>query len=441
MAGRGPASFALGFDEMAHVVATGANRSAEEVYTASTPSLDQFGKDAFIVEPSSPWQKMGQFYENYQHALELDEETGDPVYPELLMLQLTSWDIYKDWEIAHEIDLFPAGFLGDLEEYGDGDLPRLTRLKGAIQAYDIPMQRLERANPETFAVERRSHWASVMNAYLNEGKVLEMFQPWMGRNPQYGPPNLEMQSQGLLIRTYKAHGDPSSVNCNFGLVVAHAEPDASGMLHCVFDLVKHWDPADFPNHMIDYDEIDQFLIEEVARKFYPDEITLDQYNSVGSLQRINKSLLREPGPKRVVAYEKTATKALNWTRAETLKMAINMGLVHSPQYDLLELELKFLQDMGMQRVDHPTTGPVRTKDVADAAMEVVHYFLGEQIQLMTDEMGKQRIHGGLQGGTMGMQKTPQSYIPRPSDPFSGFGTSRRVAAGQGLNLSRGFRRR
>lgn len=441
MAGRGPASFALGFDEMAHVVATGANRSAEEVYTASTPSLDQFGKDAFIVEPSSPWQKMGQFYENYQHALELDEETGDPVYPELLMLQLTSWDIYKDWEIAHEIDIFPEGYLGDLEEYGDTPLPRLTRLKGAIQSYDIPMQRLERANPETFAVERRSHWASVMNAYLNEGKVLEMFQPWMDRNPQYGPPTLEMQSQGLLIRTYKAHGDPSSVNCNFGLVVAHAEPGAEGMLHCVFDLVKHWDPADFPNHMIDYDEIDRFLIDEVARMFYPDEITLDQYNSVGSLQRINKSLLRDPGPKRVVAYEKTATKALNWTRAETLKMAINMGLVHSPQYDLLELELKFLQDVGMQRVDHPTTGPVRTKDVADAAMEVVHYFLGEQIQLMTDEMGKQRIHGGLQGGTLGMQKTPQSYVPRPSDPFSDFGTSRRVAAGQGLNLSRGFRRR
>src|SRR5690606_12327439 len=54
MAGRGPASFMQGYDEMAHVVASGANRSAEDVYGAATPALDQFGKDAFIIAPSSP---------------------------------------------------------------------------------------------------------------------------------------------------------------------------------------------------------------------------------------------------------------------------------------------------------------------------------------------------------------------------------------------------
>jgi hypothetical protein len=250
-----------------------------------------------------------------------------------------------------------------------------------------------------------------------------------------------MQERGLLIRTYKAHGDPSSVNCNFGLIVGHAEPDASGTLHCIFDLVHHWDPADFKDHIIDYDEIDRYLIEDVVRKFYPDELTLDQYNSVGSLQRINKAILREPGPKGVVAYEKTATKDLNWNRYETLKAAVNMGLVHSPQYDQLELELKFLQDMGNKVVSHPTTGPVQTKDVADCASEVVHYFLGEQIQLMLEELGKQRIQGGLQGGTMRRTLEPASHQPSPHDQFSDFGVSRRMAVRQGLTLSRGYRRR
>ena len=441
MAGRGPASFAQGYDEMAHVVASGANRSAEDVYGAATPALDQFGRDAFIVEPSSPWQKMGQFYENYQHALELDEETGDPTYPELLMLQLTSWDIYKDWEIAHEIDLFPAGFLGDLEEYGDGELPRLTPLKGAIQAYDIPMQRLERANPETFAVERKSHFASVMDAYLTESKVLQIFQPWTERPAQYGPPYLQQQESGLLIMTYKAHADPSKSNCNFGLAVAHTETDDQGTLHCVFDLLHHWEPQNWDDGIVDYDEIGDFMVERIAQRFFPDEITFDQFNSVATIQKINKRLIREAGPKQVVAYEKTATKDLNWSRAETFKTATNMGLVHAPYYELAENELKFLQDKGNKVVDHPTTGPVQTKDVADCMFEVVHYFLGKQIQLMLEEMGKQRIHGGLQGGTLGMQKTPQSYVPRPSDPFSDFGTSRRVASRQGLNLSRGFRQR
>ncbi|MEZ5136435.1 MAG: hypothetical protein R2699_15645 [Acidimicrobiales bacterium] len=75
-AGRGPASFALAFDEFAHLVASGANRSAQEVWTSATPSLDQFEKDAFIIEPSSPWQQIGQFYANYLEALRVDGQAN-----------------------------------------------------------------------------------------------------------------------------------------------------------------------------------------------------------------------------------------------------------------------------------------------------------------------------------------------------------------------------
>ena len=109
MAGRGPTSFCQAYDEMAHVVASGANRAAEDVYAAATPSLDQFGKDAFIIEPSSPWQMLGQFYVNYCNSLLMDDESGEPVYPEMLMIQLASWEIYEDWEIAHTIPVFPEG--------------------------------------------------------------------------------------------------------------------------------------------------------------------------------------------------------------------------------------------------------------------------------------------------------------------------------------------
>lgn len=440
MAGRGPASFAQGYDEMAHVVASGANRSAEDVYGAATPSLDQFGRDAFIVEPSSPWQKAGQFYENYVQALELDEETGDPVYPERLMIQLQSWDIYKDWEIAHEIEIFPADFRGDLGEYEHKPLPRLRPLKGAIQAYDSAMQRLERANPETFKVERRSQWASVMDAYLNEAKVENIFKPWLGRLESYGQPTLQMQESGLLIMNYKAHADPSKSNCNFGFALAHAEPDENGVLHCVFDKLHHWEPQQWDDHIVDYDEIADFLVDDIAHKFYPDEITFDQFNSVATIQKINKALIKHPGPKKVTAYERTATKELNWSRAEVFKTAINMGLVHAPYYEQAENELKFLIDKGNKVVDHPDSGPVQTKDVADCMFEVVYYFLGKQIQLMLEEMGKQRIQGGLQGGTMGIQKTPQTHQPSPNDMFSDFGVGRRMASQQIGGLSRGRRR-
>jgi hypothetical protein len=441
MAGRGPASFMQGYDEMAHVVAAGSNRAAEDVYGAATPALDQFGKDAFIIAPSSPWQKTGQFFTNYEQALQLDEETGDPVYPERLMIQLTSWDIYKDWERAHEIDLFPPDFRGDLDEYVDAPLPRLRPLKGAIQAYDSAMQRLERANPETFAVERLSHFATVMDAYLKEAKVEQIFQPWLGRLEDNGPPFLQMQESGLLIRTYKGHADPSKSNCNFGLAVAHSEVDENGVLHCVFDFLHHWEPQNWDDGIVDYDEIGDFLIDKIAHKFYPDELTFDQFNSVATIQKINKRILAEPGPKRVTAYEKTATKELNWSRAEVFKTAVNMGLVHAPYYELAELELKFLQDKGNKVVDHPTSGPVQSKDVADCMFECVHHFLGKQIHLMLEELGKQRIQGGMQGGTLGIQRNPQTNKPSPSDLFSDFGTSRRLASGQvGASPARGGHR-
>lgn len=442
MAGRGPASFALGFDEMAHVVASGANRSAEEVYVASVPSLDQFGKDAFIVEPSSPWQKTGKFYENYEHALEVDEETGDPVYAEMLMIQLASWDIYKDWEIAHEIDVFPEGYQGDLGEYTDGYLPRLRPLKGAIQAYDFAMQRLERANPDTFKVERRSHWANVMDAYLNEIKVDQIFQPWMGRPEHLGRPTLEMQFSGPLVIEYKAHADPSKSNCNFGFAIAHAETDENGLVHCVFDMLKHWEPQQWEDGIVDYDEIAAFMVDDIANKFYPKEITFDQFNSVATIQKINKQLRHNPGPKLVTAYERTATKELNWSRAEVFKTATNMGLVHAPYYELASNELKFLQDKGNKVVDHPDSGPVQTKDVADCMFECVYYFLGKQIQLLWEELGSERIRGGIQGGTLGVQKTPQLSAPTPHDQFSDFGLTRRMAANQGFGgLGRGYRQR
>src|SRR5882757_529907 len=254
MAGRGPTSFCQAYDEMAHVVAAGANRSAEEVYGAATPSLDQFGPDGFIIEPSSPWQMLGQFYINYCNAL-LEDEQGEPVYPEMLMIQLASWDIYKDWEIAHEIPVFPEGYTGDLGEYEGQPTLFFEPLRGAIQAYDDQMARLEQSNPETFKVERRSHFAVAMDAYLKEDKVRQIFQPWDGRLAPYGSPMLGMQERGRLDLDYKAHGDPSKSNANFGLAMAHAEPGPDNRLHVVFDKIHHFNPGDFEDHIVDYDEI------------------------------------------------------------------------------------------------------------------------------------------------------------------------------------------
>lgn len=404
MAGRGPTSFSQAWDEMAHVVASGANRSAQDVYDAAKPSLDQFGKDAFIIEPSSPWQMLGQFYTNYCNALLLDEETGEPVYPEMLMVQLPSWAIYEDWERAHQIEIFPPDFMGDLGEYEGLPRPTFEPLRGAIQAYDDQMAREEQANPETFKVERRSHFAVALDAYLNEQKVKNIFKPWPGRDSRYGPSVLVQQHKGRLDIDYTAHGDPSTVNANFGLALAHAEMGPDDRLHVVFDRIHHFEPGNFQDHIIDYDMVEEWIWDNFMKPFMPNVMSFDQFNSAQVIQRLGKKSRRSGLPKITQVHEKTATKQRNWQRAEIFKTAINMGWVHAPStetsssYELAELELRFLQEKNGV-VDHPDSGPVRTKDISDAMQECVMALIGDQIVSMRQELGAMRPQGAMQGGS------------------------------------------
>jgi hypothetical protein len=394
MSGRGPTSYCQAYDEMAHLVsATGASRSAEEVYEAATPALDQFKQDAFIIEPSSPWQMTGQFYQNWVNSLLIED--GKPVYPEMMMLQLTSWEIYLDWQEAHLLPLFPEDFQGDLKEYVDAPLPMLPKLKLAIQEYDEAMQRLERSNPETFSVERRSRWQAVVDAYLNKAKVAEMFAPWNGKT-------LTMQTTGLLTNFYKGHADPSLVNANFGIAIAHPEKDDQGITHCVFDYIHHYEPSNWEDGIVDYIEVGDDIW-RLIEGFKPDEFTYDQWNSAEAIQRINKKIREANFPKRVMVYEKTASVKHNWERAECFKVGLNLGWIHAPLYEQAELELRYLQ-LKNGKVEKQDTGPIQTKDVADCLMETVWTILGEQVHQWT--------HGALS------QLSPSGSVSGGFDPHT-----------------------
>jgi hypothetical protein len=393
MAGRGGASFMLGFDEMAHVVAAGSNRSAEEIYSTSTPSLDQFQKDAFIVEPSSPWQQTGQFYKNYEQATRIEEGTNEPTYPNMMMVQLTSWDIYKDWEKAHEIDAFPLDFEGDLGEYLDNPIPKFPKLDRAFQEYDEDMKKLQDSNPDTFRVERLSQWAATQNAYLDSDKIAEMWDD-----------TLRNHTTGSLNKFYKAHADPSTSNANFGFAVAHLEdhPTKPGIKVCVFDYIHHWDPADFPEHTIDYVKVVDELW-QVIKSFPVDEFTTDQFAS-GPIRSMLMDKVNREGHtmyKRPQIFEVTATSSLNWKKAENFKTALNQGWIKGPYNEQADKELRFLRLVATattMRVDKQDTGPVTTKDVADAIFECVHALLGSQIEAMQNGFMNQPILGTIPNG-------------------------------------------
>jgi hypothetical protein len=422
IAGRGPTSYAQVYDEMAHVLPGGSNRSAEEIYDAATPALDQFGHDAFIYEPSSPWQSTGQFFANYQRSLELHPD-GTPAYPELLMVQLTSFDLYENWERAHKIPMVPGGAV----------FPKFSR---AIQEYDDDMYKLERANPETFAVERLSRFATVRDAYLHPDRFAAMFGSW-------GDATLRMQTEGVLQVGYKAHADPSKSEKNFALAIAHAEK-VDGVTHVVFDFLHVWRPQDFPGRRIDYVEIENELW-YLIQKFMPYELTFDQWNSAGLISGLQRRVHQAQLPRGVAVYERTATARVNWDRAETFKTALGMGIVHAPFRDgagrvypsseLLEMELRYLQDLG-GRVDHATSGPVQTKDLADAAMECVTGLLNANTsQAIGRQLGELALGASMPAGTWGRPQSSSEY----AQAFSQFGRAQRRRMRYRSSAARGGR--
>lgn len=358
LSGRGPASPLLLFDEMAHMTSAGSNRSAEEMYSAATPATSQFGTEALIYQASSPWQQQGQFYFNYQRGLALDADTSAPIDPDVLVVQLPSWDLYRDWELT-------AG--EGLAAWPDG--PVLPVQKGPMFDRDDAGAAQRRADPANFDVEYRAQWATSMAAYLRPGDVDLVFSPWRGQA-------LEMRGAGSLWHPYVAHGDPSRVNANFAFVIAHPEIDELGHRHVIVDLIHTWRPADFDNHTINYRavtaDIKKFMID-----FPLSSVSFDQFNSAGLLDELQHFARTEPRlQRRPTLRERPATTQRNLRDAEVFKSAVIGGRVHAPFHDLADRELRNLEERN-GRVDHPSRGPVQTSDVADALMAVTAELLGD----------------------------------------------------------------
>lgn len=441
----------------------GAGSDAKGIYESATPALDQFGTDGFIFAGSSPWQMMGQFYDLAQLAIEMED--GQPVYPERLLIQLPSWGPYEDWKIAHTIGLAPSkktyidvkdsrGRIKVVEQEVVGRTYPVVRFP--IQTYDEDMRKLERANPDTFAVERRSHWAASLNAYLNMTKVQAAFKPFRGEP-------LRMADGGPLSIYYAAHGDPAKVNDNFGFAIAHTVPPTGDedpqFPHVVVDVVKSWRSEDFDLdedgvRKIDY-TIVQADIERMIEKFKIDHLTFDQFNSVMMIGNLNAFVRQRGFPKRIQVYERTATKGSNWREAEVFKAALNMNLIHIPALDpdgnpsrdaeLAELEMTFLEEKN-GKVDHPSSGPVQTKDIADALMAVTYHLIGEQmgafLNQALDEASRTMGASG-QAGSFGAARPPEPVSQE--DPIKRLAEITAASAPRGMDSgaarSRGMRRR
>jgi len=423
---RGAAAFGVMFDEFAHMlVGTDGPRTSDEVYNAITPALDQFGKDGFIYIPTSPFTKVGKCYNLYESALQLNED-GTPAFPDMMMCQLPSWGPYEDW-----------------------DDPRATggfNFRSAPQLYDEAMQRLEKREPDAFKVERLSQWAEVTDAYLNPKIVERMFEPFKDATGELR--YLEEQEEGTMAFVYQGHCDPSKSGANTAAMICHVEKipdpeDGEVWFHVIVDWMKVWDPENYTEHQIDYEEIEEELVDVLQRFRTTKVFSFDQYGAFVTLPRLKKRLKQINPPHKVIIREEKFSGQSNTRRAERFKSALGMDWVHSYRdtfgengVSLLELELKFLQEVN-GRVRKQDFGPVRTEDMSDCLMVCVDALLEDNfVKLeMRDRLSSTELYPGAQGGYHTRNAVDFSQLSA-RDKLKRFGAQRSSTDYGGMNRGR-----
>jgi hypothetical protein len=362
---RGSATMVVVFDEAAFMTASEGNSSSlEQCYYAAEPSLAQFGKDGMIFLNSSPYTKIGFFYDRFVQSHEVVNDMAK--FPTLLSFQFPSWEFYRDY------DKDPSRrFKNAIMVSPDADPETLTP---DDRDKSREAQLSEKANPEKFKVERRGQWAEVVDSYLNSENVERAFVS------EYKGSPIKMNTSGTYRYRYFAHCDPSSTTAGFGFAIGHLEDlvDDEGQTtpHVVFDVVKRWSPKDFPGETIQYETVIDELV-NWAEVFSFAELSFDQYYSNILIQTMRARLMQKRITTRVM--EKTATAAMNFNKYEAFKTAINLNLVHipvdCPDSEYAKMEMKFLQ-IRNGRVDKQDIGPIQTKDISDCIAEVTSTLLG-----------------------------------------------------------------
>lgn len=435
-ASRGGTVYSVVFDEFAHMIdGTEGPRTSNAVYQAITPATDQFGKDALIFIPTSPYNETGMAYELYRNSIKMDQ-AGNPEFPTMLTIQLPSWGVYEDWDNVEACEGIP---------FNRRQVPQL---------YDSQMQALEQREPETFRVERLSQWAKVTDAFLNPRIVERIFQPFKDNTGIERI--LTPQDEGKLGFIYYGHADPSKNNNNFAVMVAHAEEiydpeNNETWTHVIVDHIGCYKPEDFPEHQIDYALIEDDLVDILDKFRSIRKFSFDQYGSFITVESL-KRRIREmrPAHKARIVEEKASTQS-NMQRAERFKAAIGMNWVHSFKDDfgpegtsLLEQELKFLQ-LKNGKVQKQTFGPIRTEDLSDCIQHCVDNLLEDNFNKMAlrDKLGKTTLGIAAMGGYHSHTEGELSNIGRMSarQKLNSFSGQWRNINNQGIDPARGRRGR
>ncbi len=365
LSARGPATYVAILDEAAWLRGDGSTSSIDEIYDAVRPSIAQFGGDGLLWMASSPTSMLGTIYDRFQAGMAHDPTTGLPLNSHVFAAQLESFELYLDWQNAHELEMWKGG-------------PKFPRFDRAILEYNDEARALEAQDPYGFAIEYRAQWATSADAYLRPDVVHAMFQPTAvsaGVNRALYDPAFE----------YFAHGDPSNSNCNFGFAIGHIVK-VDGVEHAVIDYLHAWRPAEFPDGLIDYQKVLADIV-DLADRYRLKSISFDPFNTVAFKGDLESKLRAKGCKTRVEVVKATATR--NEAMYDNLKSLAGEHRIHLPVFRLALDELMFLRWTGT-RVDAPKAGPVTTRDVADSIANLLYKLFEDKNEHIFDALRGRR---------------------------------------------------
>lgn len=385
---RGRASIMQMYDEFAHGLdSTKSKSSSSELYEAATPSVMQFGGSGLIYVPSSPYSKAGKFYELYEQAFDVDAN-GKTLNPQMFCIKIPSWRMYDYWDYD----------------------PRKTAPIILSPDKSPEMRAKKSQNPEKFDVEWAANFAETENAYMSPQVIDAVFKPYPD-----AVSNINVTKEiGNLSVLYRAHADAGRSQDNFCFAMGHSEIMADGHKHAFIDVMKTWQPPDFPKddrgiHSVDYTQVLDWL-EHEFKQFAVSAFTMDQWNSALVLDQIRHDVVSGQllNPAMGVSVD-NHTSADNFKRWEAFKTACYQGWVHIPhqvefihhvghECCLVEAEMKAMIIKNGNTVTWPTDGPgLHHGDMVDAVSTVVVSLLGDAANGVSDE-AISNLTGAAMGG-------------------------------------------
>jgi hypothetical protein len=301
------------FDELARFIDKGGKYSADRVYYSLIRSVEPFKEDGKIVDISSPMFQEDMICRLYDLSKDIDNMLG---------FCLPTWEMNPNLP-------FDSSF----------------------------MQAELKKNPEAFWRDFGARPSSSTEAYY---KVPEKIDDCILRSRKESPLSkdgrLKPWFKGKPEIRYVMHADPSVRNDAYGLAMGHRVNGKT-----MIDLATRFVPK--PGHEIDLNEIKIFILEIMKRGFKIKVFSYDTWQAAHISQELER---------RGVTVK---NRYIHKTQHDFLKELIYGGEVVIPKDEVLARELKQLELLRGDKVDHPPSG---SKDMADAVAGVCHALMTEK---------------------------------------------------------------